>query len=323
MKGKRMERVVVPDDFPSILSGTQALKRLQQVARVTVYKEKASSLEELIQRLQGTKAAINIRAYSKFNETVLRACPDLKMIAVLGVGTDNIDLSAASRFGIKVSNTPGYSAVAVAEHAMALMLAAARRITEHESELRAGRWTRLPMIQLHGKTLGIIGFGNIGRQVASLAKGMGMRVWAWTLHPSPQRAKESGIQFVELDQLLSQSDVISVNIRASEKTRGLVSRSALEKVKPSCILVNTARASIVDTQAMIDALRAGKLAAAGLDVFDHEPLPANDPILSLPNVVLSPHNSGMTPEAIEKGNEMVVENVIAFLQGRLINLVNE
>ncbi len=103
----------------------------------------------------------------------------------------------------------------------------------------------------------------------------------------------------------------------------MVSRQALEKIKPSCILVNTARASIVDTQAMIDALRAGKLAAAGLDVFDHEPLPANDPILSLPNVVLSPHNSGMTPEAIEKGNEMVVENVIAFLQGRPANVVNE
>ena len=150
-----------------------------------------------------------------------------------------------------------------------------------------------------------------------------MRVWAWTLHPSAEREKESGIQFVELDQLLSQSDVISINIRASEKTRGLVSRQALEKIKPSCILVNTARASIVDTQAMIDALRAGKLAAAGLDVFDHEPLPANDPILSLPNVVLSPHNSGMTPEAIEKGNEMVVENVIAFLHGRPINLVND
>jgi len=315
--------VVVPDDFPPILSGTQALKRLQQFAQATVYKEKASSQEELIQRLQGIKVTINIRAYSKFNETVLRACPDLRMIAVLGIGTDNIDLSAASRLGIKVSNTPGYSAAAVAEHSMALMLAAARRIPEHEIELRAGRWTRLPMIQLQGKTLGIIGFGNIGRQLASLAKGIGMRVWAWTLHPSAEREKESGIQFVELDQLLSQSDVISINIRASEKTRGLVSRQALEKIKPSCILVNTARASIVDTQAMIDALRAGKLAAAGLDVFDHEPLPANDPILSLPNVVLSPHNSGMTPEAIEKGNEMVVENVIAFLHGRPINLVND
>ena len=178
------------------------------------------------------------------------------------------------------------------------------------------------MIQLHGRTLGIIGLGNIGRQVASLAKGIGMKVWAWTLHPSSQRAKESGIQFVELDRLLSQSDVISINIQASDQTHGLISRQALEKVKPSCILVNTARASIVDTHAMIDALRAGRLAAAGLDVFDHEPLPANDPILSLPNVVLSPHNSGMTPEAIEKGNEMVVENVIAFLRGQLINLVN-
>ena len=315
--------MVVPDDFPPILSGTQALKRLQQFAQVMVYKEKASSQDELIQRLQGIKVAVNIRAYSKFNETVLSSCPDLKMIAVLGIGTDNIDLSAASRLGIKVSNTPGYSAVAVAEHALALMLAAARRITEHESELRAGRWTRLPMTQLHGKTLGIIGFGNIGRQVASLAKGIGMKVWAWTLHPSSQRAEESGIQFVDFDQLLSQSDVVSINIRASEKTRGLLSRQALEKVKPSCILVNTARASIVDTQAMIDALRSGKLAAAGLDVFDHEPLPANDPILSLPSVVLSPHNSGMTPEAIEKGNEMLVENVIAFLQGRPINLVND
>jgi lactate dehydrogenase-like 2-hydroxyacid dehydrogenase len=168
-----MERVVVPDDFPSILSGTRALKRLQQSAQVTVYTQRASSQDELIQRLQMTRVVINIRAYSKFNETVLRACPDLKMIAVLGVGTDNIDLSAASRLGIKVSNTPGYSAVAVAEHALALMLAAARRIPEHETGLRAGRWTRLPMTQLHGKTLGIIGFGNIGRQVASLAKGIG------------------------------------------------------------------------------------------------------------------------------------------------------
>ena len=314
--------MVVPDDFPSILSGTQALKRLQQFARVTIYKEKASSQDELIQRLQGAKVAINIRAYSKFDEIALRACPGMKMIAVLGIGTDNIDLATASRLGIQVSNTPGYSALAVAEHTLALMLAAARRVTEHERELRAGRWARLPMIQLHGRTLGIIGLGNIGRQVASLAKGIGMKVWAWTLHPSSQRAKESGIQFVELDRLLSQSDVISINIRASDQTHGLISRQALEKVKPSCILVNTARASIVDTHAMIDALRAGRLAAAGLDVFDHEPLPANDPILSLPNVVLSPHNSGMTPEAIEKGNEMVVENVIAFLRGQLINLVN-
>lgn len=318
-----MARVVIPDDFPSIISGTETLRRLQQIAEVRAYTEKASSQEELIQRLQGAEVVINIRAYSKFTDTVLRACPGLKLIAVLGIGTDNIDLSAASRQGIKVSNTPGYSAIAVAEHTLGLMLAAARKIPQHEQELRAGRWTRLPMTQLHGKTLGLVGFGNIGQQLASLAKGIGMKVWAWTLHPSIERAKESGIQFVELDQLLSASDVISLHIRASEKTRRLIDQQAFKKMKPSCILVNTARASIVDTAALIEALRTGKLAAAALDVYDQEPLPSTDPFLSLSNVVLSPHNSGMTPEAIERGNEMVVENVIAFFQGRLINLVNE
>ncbi len=316
-----MARVVVPDDFPPILSGTEALKRLEKFAEVKVFTEKSSSQEELIQRLRGAEAVINIRAYSKFTEPLLRACPDLGLIAVLGIGTDNIDLPAASRLGIQVCNTPGYSAVAVAEHTLALMLAAARKIPEHERELRAGQWTRRPMMQLYGKTLGIIGFGNIGRQLSSLAKGIGMTVWAWTLHPSPARAAEADIPFIELDQLLSQSDVISIHIRASEKTRGLISRQALAKVKPSCILVNTARASIVDTSALIDALRKGKIAAAALDVYDQEPLPFTDPLLSLDNVVLSPHNSGMTPEAIERGNEMVVENVIAFFQGGAIHLV--
>jgi phosphoglycerate dehydrogenase-like enzyme len=123
--------------------------------------------------------------------------------------------------------------------------------------------------------------------------------------------------------LLSASDVISIHIRASEKTARLINRQAFKKMKPSCILVNTARASIVDTAALIEALRTGTLAAAALDVYDQEPLPPTDPLLSLPNLVLSPHNSGMTPEAIERGNEMVVENVIAFFQGQWINLVNE
>ncbi len=317
-----MIQVVIPDDFPPILSGTEALNRLRARAEVRVYTEKASSEDELRQRLHGADVVINIRAYSKFDASLFQACPRLKLISVLGIGTDNIDLAAASRAGVQVCNTPGYSAVSVAEHALTLMLAAARKIPAHEQELRAGRWARLPMIQLYGKTLGIVGFGSIGRQLASLARGIGMQVRVWTFHPSPERAAESGVEFVGLDLLLAQSDVISIHIRASEKTRGLISRKALAGVKPSCILVNTARASIVDTSALIDGLRTGKLAAAALDVFDREPLPPTDPLLSLPNVVLSPHNSGMTPEAIEKGNQMVVDNVFAFLEGRSANLVN-
>ena len=313
--------VVVPDDFPTIFSGTAPHETLKRQAEVRVYTEKAASPEELRERLKGARVAVNIRAYSKFNASLLASCPDLKMIAVLGIGTDNIDLDAASRLGIKVTNTPGYSAIAVAEHALTLMLAAARKIPQHQKELQAGRWTRIPMIQLHGKTLGIIGFGSIGRQLASLAKGIGMEVLAWTFHPDAVRPAPAGIRFVPLDHLISQADVISVHVRASEKTRHLLNRGAFSKMKPSAILVNTARASIVDTEAMIAALKSGRLAAAGLDVFDQEPLPPEDALLALPNVVLSPHNSGMTPEAIRRGNEMVVENVVAFLEGRLINEV--
>jgi phosphoglycerate dehydrogenase-like enzyme len=148
-----------------------------------------------------------------------------------------------------------------------------------------------------------------------------MEVLSWTFHPDAVRPAPAGLRFVPLDHLLSQADVISIHIRASEKTRRLLNRETFQKMKPSAILVNTARAGIVETEAMIAALKSGRLAAAGLDVFDQEPLPPEDPLLSLPNVVLSPHNSGMTPEAIRRGNEMVVENVVAFLEGRLINEV--
>ncbi|MCX5906113.1 MAG: NAD(P)-binding domain-containing protein, partial [Deltaproteobacteria bacterium] len=266
-------RVVIPDDFPPIFSDSKALKRLEPFADVQVYQEKASSPEELIRRLKGAPVAINIRAYTKFNESLLQACPELKLIAVLGIGTDNVDLASAARFGIQVCNTPGYSAISVAEHALALMLAAARKIPEHERELRSGRWTRIPMIQLHGKRLGLIGFGSIGRQMASIARGMGMEVAAWTFHPSREREKEAGIRFIGLDLLLAQSDVISIHLRASEKTRGLLNREALRRVKPSCILVNTARASIIDTDALLAALPTGALASASLDLYDQEPLP--------------------------------------------------
>ncbi|MGC8809342.1 MAG: NAD(P)-dependent oxidoreductase [bacterium] len=317
-----MPLIVVPDDFPSIFSGTTACRRLADFGELKVYTEKAADEGELKRRVAEAEVIINIRAYSKFTAALLQECPKLKLISVLGIGTDNIDLQAASRLGIKVCNTPGYSAVSVAEHTLALMLAAARQISAHDRELRAGRWVRLPKIQLHGKTLGIIGWGDIARQLASLAAGIGMKVLIWTFHPQPERLAGFSAQFVELEKLLREADVISINIRASEKTRGLLSRAALAMVKPSAILVNTARASIVDTPALIEALSSGKLAAAALDVFDQEPLPFHDPLLSLPNVVLSPHNAGMTPEAIAKGNQMVVENVISFLKGKPLHVVN-
>jgi D-3-phosphoglycerate dehydrogenase len=262
--------IVVPDDFPAALAGTPALARLKTIGRVTHHETRPADAAELARRIAGAAVVLNIRAYSKFTADLLAGCPTLRLISVWGTGTDHVDLEACRRRGVAVSNTPGANALAVAEHTVALMLAAARQVPRLDRQVRDGAWPRGLSIQLHGKTLGIIGFGSIGRQFASLAKGIGMEVLSWTFHPDAVRPAPTGIRFVPLDHLLSQADVISIHIRASEKTRRLLNREAFQKMKPSGILVNTARASIVDSEAMIAALKSGRLAAAGLDVFDQE-----------------------------------------------------
>ncbi len=313
-------RTVIPDDFPSIIANDEALVLLRKHAEVVLFNTRAESEEELISRLRDVDAVINIRAYSKFTSSVFEACPNLKIISVLGIGTDNVDLEAAERHGVLICNTPGYSAISVGEHSLTLMLAAARQIPQLDSALRAGHWTRLPMIQLHGKTLGIIGFGDIARQVAIICRGIGMEVIAWTFHPSEERARKHNVRFVELDELLSTSEVVSINIRSSPRTQGLIGERELKMMKPTAILVNTARGAIVDEAALLEALKAGTIAAAGLDVFTTEPLPPDSPFLFLPNVVLTPHTAGITPEATAAGNWMVVNNIIQFMQGNPINV---
>ncbi len=313
--------VVIPNDFPSIIAYDQALESLRQHAEVVLYKSRAQSEDELISRIRDAQGIINIRAYSKFTPRVFEACQRLKIISVLGIGTDNVDLEAAQRHGVLVCNTPGYSAISVAEHSLALMLAAARQIPRLDSQLRSGHWTRLPMIQLHGKTLGIIGFGDIARQLAVIARGIGMNLVVWTFHPSEERAREHGVRFVTLEELLAISDVVSINIRLSPATKGLIGARELRLMKPTAILVNTARGAIVDEAALVEALKDGTIAAAGLDVFTTEPLPADSPLLGLPNVVVTPHTSGITPEATSAGNRLAVENIIHYIKGKPVNVV--
>jgi len=312
--------IVIPDDFPSIIADDEALERLREHAEVILHNTRAESEEELISRLREAQGVINIRAYSKFTPEVFAACPELKIISVLGIGTDNVNLEAAERHGVLVCNTPGYSAVSVGEHSLTLMLAAARQIPRLDSELRGGNWTRLPMTQLHGKTLGVIGFGDIARQVALIGRGIGMDVISWTFNPSDERARKHNVRFVGLEELLSTSDVVSINIRSSPRTQGLIGARELKMMKPTAILVNTARGAIVDEAALVEALKSGAIAAAGLDVFTTEPLPPDSPFLSLPNVVVTPHTAGITPEATAAGNRMVVDNIIQFIQGNPINI---
>jgi D-3-phosphoglycerate dehydrogenase len=228
-----------------------------------------------------------------------------------------VDLPSAARHGVTVTNTPGVSAFSIAEHALALMLAVARRIPLVDAGVRQGLWPRGQATQLHGKTLGIIGLGAVGRQFARLGAGIGMRVIAWTMHPDPLL----GFELVPLDELLRASDVVSLHLRLSDETRGFLGKAHIDKMKPSAILINTARGPIVDESALVVALAAGRIAGAGLDVFDVEPLPARHPLTQFENVVLTPHCAGVTPEALEAGLALSIANVWNFLGGHPTNVV--
>jgi phosphoglycerate dehydrogenase-like enzyme len=175
------------------------------------------------------------------------------------------------------------------------------------------------MVQLSGKLLGLLGLGAIGGHVARMAKGLDMDVIAWTFHPSPERAKESGLRFVSKEELLQRSDVVSLHLRLTDETRGFFKKGDFDLMKPTAFFVNTARAGLIEPGELYEALRLKKIAGAALDAYEQEPLPPGHPFTTLPNVVLTPHNGGMTPEAVVNGLMMAVENVEAFLAGREIN----
>jgi D-3-phosphoglycerate dehydrogenase len=309
--------IVIPDDFPSVFEGSQAHERAKKLGDVAVFSERGADAEqELIRRIGRAEVAINIRAHARFSEAVFAACPALKMVCVWGTGTDNIDLNAAGMRGVTVCNTPGVNAFAVAEHALTLMLAVARKVPTLDSEMRKGKWPRELQTQLVGKTLGVFGMGTIGARVAALGKGIGMNVLGWSALGQEARIRAAGATPASKEEILAKADVISLHVRLGSDTRGFIGRKEFGMMKPTAILVNTGRGALVDLDALMGALKERKILGAGLDVFHQEPVAPDDPILSLPNVVLSPHNGGQTPEVIRDGLLRAVENVEHFLQGK-------
>lgn len=305
--------IVVPDDFPSVFEGSAAHERARALGELRVYSERGADVEtELARRIGTARVAVNIRAYARFTDAVFRACPDLRMISIWGVGTDNIDLAAAARHDVTVCNTPGSNAYAVAEHAIALMLAVARKIPQIDHEMRGGAWPREMLAQLHGKTLGVFGTGSIGTRVAELARAFGMTVLAWSARRNTVAEKES---------VLARSDIVSLHIRLTPETRGFISHREFSLMKPGTILVNTGRGPLVDRDALLAALRTGSIAGAGLDVFHEEPVKPGDPLLGCANTVLSPHNAGQTPEVRRDGLLATIRNVESFLAGKPVNVV--
>ena len=321
MASASVVRIVVPDDDPVALRGTEIEERLGRLGELVIHDSLAANPSELTARLKDANVAINIRSSSPFTVEVLSACRHLQHIAVLGVGVDNVDVEACREKGVLVTNTPGHSTDAVAEHAIALALAVARRLTENDRAVREGAWARHPIIQLSGKTLGVIGAGPIGRRMAVLGQALGMKVVAWTFNPTVQRTEAMGVPFVALDELMAISDVVSLHLPISDKSRGLIDAHKLSLMKPDAILVNTARGAIVDERALAGMLQRGEIGGAGLDAYTIEPLPAGHELGSLNNVVLSPHNAAMTVDAGIRGLEMVAENIEAWLAGKPTNII--
>ena len=305
----------IPDDCPAVMGPSAAYAALGQHAELRHWDTLPGP--SLAERIGEARIIINIRSSSRFTEEVFAACPELKLLSLWGTGTDNVDLAAAARRGVTVTNTPGVAAVAIAEHCLMLMLAVARRIVDVDARVRGGEWPRGQVTQLHGKTLGVVGLGAIGRQLAHLGRAIGMNVITWTMHPKP----ELGFEHVDLEDLYRRSDVVSLHLRLSDRTAGMFGNPEFAMLKPSAIFINTARGGLVDEPALLEALVSGRIAGAGLDVFAIEPLPANSILKSLPNVVLTPHAAGVTPEVVEAGLQLAIDNVMNWLAGTPTNVV--
>lgn len=254
---------------------------------------------------------------AELSAAAIAACPSLKVISKHGVGVSNIAVDAATERGVPVYVTPGANAQSVAELTIGLMLAAARRIARLDGELRAGRWTRAQDgLQLAGRRLGLVGFGQVGQRVARVAMALGMEVHAF----DPQLQGASPVEGVQLhrslETLLPCSEVLSLHVPLTSATRNLIDARALEQLPPGALLVNTARGEVVDESALMERLRDGRLAGAGLDTMATEPLPPGHPLAQLPTVVLTPHVGGSTAAALDAMAEGAARNILGFLQGR-------
>ncbi len=314
-------KILVPGDDPPQTANSPHLTRLQVYGDVTLYSTRPATKAEQLERAHGFQVIINSRGSVTWREADMRALPDLKMITTCSIGTDMIDLAAAKELGIVVSNQPGRTAPVVAEHMFGLLFTVAKRAAFQTAEIRASQWTRRVNLGVQGKVLGVVGTGNIGAEMARLGNALGMDVIAWTFHPTPARARQLGLRFVELDELLEQSDYVSLHVALSAETRHLIGREQLARMKPDAVLLNGARGPVVDLDALAEALDGGRLGGAGLDVFPDEPFLADHPIKHCEQVVLTPHAADQTPEGVDLLNGGAVDNVIAFLEGKPQNNV--
>jgi phosphoglycerate dehydrogenase-like enzyme len=309
-----LPRVAVLDDYGGSVGRMGCWDRLASLAHVDVFTDHYENERALVSYLAAYDIVVPIRERTLLSRSVLEALPRLRLIALTGRSIGQVDLAAARDHGIVVTDTPG-SGSSAPELTIALMLALARHIPHHDRGMRSGQWETRLGVELSGKTLGILGLGRVGSRVARVANAVGMTVLAAGLTLTDERAEQAGATRVTIDHLFSHSDVVTVHLRLADSTRGIVGEDLFRRMRPEAFFINTARADLVDQQALVAALRDRRIAGAALDVYATEPLPAHDPLRQLDNVVLSPHVGYVTDQAYELFFGGAAEQIELFLRG--------
>jgi phosphoglycerate dehydrogenase-like enzyme len=281
-------KIAVLDDYQNIALTMADWSAVPGNPEIKVFNDHIFELERLVQRLFPFDVLCIMRERTPMTAALLDRLPNLKLIASTGPRNAAIDLEAAKRNGVEVAHT-GYQSAPTIEFTWALILALARNVAIENTSLRSGGWQITVGADLCGKTLGILGLGNIGSRIAEIGKAFGMNVIAWSQNLTPEKAQSFGVRFVAKDELFREADFLTIHLVLSDRSRGIVGKAELSMMKPTALLINTARGPIVDEMALVEALNEQKIAGAAIDVFDHEPLPAEHPFRTLPNVLATPH----------------------------------
>ena len=317
-----MTRIAILDDYQNVALKSADWGSLPEAVEISVFNEPILGEDSVAEALAGFDIVVAMRERTPFPASLIQRLPGLALLVTTGMRNLAIDMDAARARGVPVCGT-GMLPYAAFEHAWALILALVKRIPREDRAMREGRWQSGVSDGLNGKTLGVLGLGKLGAHVARVALAFEMNVIAWSQNLTEERASECGATRVEKDDLFRQSDVVTVQMVLSDRTRGLVGRRELSLMKPNAVLVNTSRGPIVDEAALLEALEAGTIAGAGLDVYNVEPLPADHPLRRAPNTVLTGHTGYVMQENYNVCYGDAVEDIKGWLEGNPVRVLNE
>ena len=315
-------KIAILDDFEKVADTVPAYAKLKERADITLVRERLDSSDKIVARLREFDALLLMRERTFFSDKEYGQLPKLKFIAQTGRTSVHLDLANATKRGIAISGTPSDSGSPTKELTVGLILALARKIPQVNQRMREERWPAIPGLRLEGKTIGVLGLGRIGNEVARIMKAFDTRVLGWSRSLTPERAAQVGAEAVPMETLLKESDFVTVHVHFNAQTTGLIGEKEIASMKRGAFLVNTGRGPIIDEKAMLAALESGHLGGVGLDVYDQEPLPMDHPLRRFDNAILMSHRGYATVEMLSERYEQAITNLLAYLDGNPSSLIN-